>query len=209
MPRRFAARRMKLVRRAFVSGALLACVAAGAGDAASAQSRIDPARGAVKAASCASCHGSPARAPLAGMPILEGQQEQYLVLQMILLREGLRDIPQMTVLLKPLPDQDLEDIAAHYSRLPPAPRGTQSDPERWARGARLSREMGCGSCHLKTYRGQNQVPSLANQREDYLAASLKAYRDNQRVGIDTNMNGLMYRVSDSDIQALAHYLAHQ
>ena len=203
------ARRTDLVRRVFISAVLLACVAAGTGNAAAAQSRIDPARGAVKAASCASCHGSPERAPLAGMPTLDGQQEQYLVLQMILLREGLRDVPQMTVLLKPLPDQDLEDIAAYYARLSPPAARPKSEPERWARGARLSKQMGCGSCHLGNYKGQNQVPALANQREDYLAASLKAYRDNQRVGIDTNMNGLMYRVSDSDIQAIAHYLAHQ
>ena len=200
---------MRLIRRVFAFGVFLVCGALLPGAAAGAQSRIDPARGAVKAATCASCHGSSERAPLAGMPILDGQQEQYLVLQLILLREGLRDVPQMTTLLKPLPDQDLEDIAAYYSRLPATLSRSKSDSERWARGARLSQEMGCGSCHLKNFRGQNQVPALANQPEDYLAASLKAYRDNQRVGTDTNMNGLMYRVTDSDIQALAHYLAHQ
>jgi cytochrome c553 len=38
---------------------------------------------------------------------------------------------------------------------------------------------------------------------------MKAYRDNKRVGTDTSMNGILYQVPDSDIQALAHYLAHQ
>jgi cytochrome c553 len=38
---------------------------------------------------------------------------------------------------------------------------------------------------------------------------MKAYRDNKRTGADTNMNGILYKVPDGDIDALAHYLAHQ
>lgn len=37
--------------------------------------------------------------------------------------------------------------------------------------------------------------------------SLIAYRDGRRYGIDTSMNGVMVGASDSDIRALAHYLA--
>jgi hypothetical protein len=28
------------------------------------------------------------------------------------------------------------------------------------------------------------------------------------VGADTSMNGILYQVPDSDIEAMAHYLAH-
>jgi cytochrome c553 len=69
--------------------------------------------------------------------------------------------------------------------------------------------MGCGSCHLQDFRGQKQIPRVANQREDYLAATMKAYRDNKRTGADTSMNGILYKVPDGDIEALAHFLAHQ
>ena len=69
--------------------------------------------------------------------------------------------------------------------------------------------MGCGGCHLADFSGQKQVPRIANQREDYLAATMKAYRDNKRAGPDTSMNGILYRVPDGDIDALAHFLAHQ
>ena len=37
---------------------------------------------------------------------------------------------------------------------------------------------------------------------------MKDYRDNRRSGSDTSMNAALYQVADSDIQALAHYLAH-
>ena len=69
--------------------------------------------------------------------------------------------------------------------------------------------MGCGSCHRADYSGQNQVPRLAGQREDYLADALKAYRDNKRVGTDTNMNGIVGHMGAEDMRALAHYLAQQ
>ncbi len=174
-----------------------------------AQSGSDAARGATRAAACESCHGTPERAPLPGTPSLAGQQEEFLVLQMFLFREGLRDVPQMAGTLKGYSDPDLTDIAAYFTRQTPLPHHAKPDPKLHARGAELSRAMGCGSCHLKDYRGQRQVPRLTPQREDYLIATLKAYRDSQRTGPDTNMNGAMYRVPDSDIQALAHYLAHQ
>jgi len=69
--------------------------------------------------------------------------------------------------------------------------------------------MGCGSCHLQDFRGQKQIPRISNQREDYLAATMKAYRDNKRTGADTSMNGILYKMADGDIEALAHFLAHQ
>jgi cytochrome c553 len=73
----------------------------------------------------------------------------------------------------------------------------------------LAKGMACGSCHLGDYTGQRQVPRVASQREDYLAATLKAYRDNKRIGTDTSMNSILYQVPDTDIDALAHFLAYQ
>ena len=106
-------------------------------------------------------------------------------------------------------DRDLEQVAAYFeSQQPPASSG-KPDPQLHARGAAIASGMGCGSCHLQNYAGQRQVPRLANQREDYLAASMTAFRENKRPGADTQMNGIMYKVPDADIAALAHYLSHQ
>lgn len=189
----------------------LACVLSLAAGASSAQasSKGDAARGAARAASCAACHGTPERAPAAGTPSLAGQQQEFLVLQMFFLREGLRDVPQMAGMLKGVTDRELTDMAAHFAgQKPPGPAAAKPDPKRRARGAQVANAMGCGSCHMSDYRGQQQVPRIANQREDYLVLAMKAYRDNKRSGSDTSMNGVLYQVTDSDIQALAHYLAH-
>jgi cytochrome c553 len=172
-----------------------------------AQKGADPARGEQKAGACASCHGAAGAKPQPGTPLLAGQNHEFLVLQMFYLREGLRDVPQMAGLLKGYTDRDLEDVAAYYVRQKPVIESTPKDAQKFARGEQLAKS--CGSCHLDDYRGQKHVPRIAQQREDYLASALKAYRDNRRTGTDTSMNEAMYRVSDADIAALAHYLAHR
>ena len=169
----------------------------------------DAARGGAKAATCGACHGAESNAPQAGVPLLAGQQREFLVLQMFYMREGLRDVPQMAGMLKGFTDRDLEDLATHYSSQPVPEAAASADASLRARGASLSKALGCGSCHLADYSGQKHVPRIANQREDYLVIALTAYRDNKRTGTDTSMNAAMYQVSDADIAALAHYLAHR
>ena len=69
--------------------------------------------------------------------------------------------------------------------------------------------MNCGVCHLPTYAGRAQIPRVAAQREDYLVHALTQYRDGARRGSDTNMNAVMYGVTDAQIAALAHHLAQR
>lgn len=194
----------RFFRRAFFLAALFGIAAT-----ATAQSGGDVARGAEKAAMCVACHGVEGRAPLPGMPALAGQQREFLEGQMVLLREGLRNVPGMEGMLRSFNDRDLIDIAAYYSAAKPFTETGKRHARRHAQGAALSKAMGCGSCHQPDYSGQRGIPRIVNQREDYLAATLKAYRDDKRTGMDTNMNALMYGRSDADIAALAHYLAHQ
>src|SRR5688572_15964103 len=85
-------------------------------------SKGDASRGAARAVPCAVCHGTPERAPAAGTPSLSGQQQEFLVLQMFFLREGLRDVPQMAGMLKGVTDRELTDMAAYFaSQKPPGP----------------------------------------------------------------------------------------
>ena len=202
------ARRAKTARRVFLPIGALAFMASIAW-AQPAPPKGDPARGEAKIAACATCHGDAGRAPRAGMPLLAGQPEQYLTLQIILLREGVRDIPAMAPFLKGLTDREVIDIAAYYARQSIPKNDASRDGTLFARGAALSNSLGCGSCHRADYSGQNQVPRIAGQREDYVADALKAYRDNKRVGTDTNMNGILRLLSDDDLHAMAHYFSMQ
>jgi cytochrome c553 len=160
---------------------------------------------------CGTCHGVQGRSETPNVPSLAGMPAEFITLQMILFREGLRDAPPMPQFAQGLSDAEIERIAVFYAALPPGPapdRGAR-DAALMERGAALSARMNCGVCHLPDFRGRVQMPRLAGQREDFLAQTLKEYRDNRRVGTDTQMNGIMHGVADADIAALAHFLAHQ
>jgi cytochrome c553 len=169
----------------------------------------DAAKGAVKAQPCLACHGAKGQPAAANTPSLGGQPPEYLVLQMFLFREGLRDVPPMRGVLKGVTDAEFNDIAAYFAAQQPATKKSKADPKLRARGGEIAAGMGCGSCHMSDYTGQREVPRLAGQAEDYLVLSMQAYRDNKRVGTDTNMNGIMSRVNDADIRALAHFFAQR
>ena len=172
---------------------------------------VERGRALVEARSCGACHGEQGIATQPYQPSLAGQPEEFIALQLILFRERLRDAPPMPDLAQGLSDTEIEDLAAHFAALPPGPP-PQRRPRNAAQfqaGAQLSERLRCGVCHLPDYRGRAQIPRLAGQKEDYLAHALKGYRDGTRHGTDTNMNAVMYGVTDAEILALAHYMAQQ
>lgn len=172
----------------------------------------DAARGAVVAAErCAACHGMDGKSNVAEIPRLAGQQPGFITLQMILFREGIRQAPAMQAPTEKLSDTDVEAVAAYFASLPSAPPEDRSprDAALMARGQAISAARNCGVCHLPTYAGRAQMPRLTHQHEGFLAHTMAEYRDGQRIGIDTQMNGAVQGLSDADIAALAHYLAHQ
>jgi cytochrome c553 len=174
-----------------------------------ATAKPDATRGGAKVKTCIPCHGSAEQQPLPGLPSLAAQQPEFLEAQLFLIREGLRPVPQMEGMLKDANDGDLADMAAYFSKQPSLAVRTKPDPELQARGAALAKRHGCGTCHMPDLVGQRQVPRINRQREDYLAATLRAYQDGKRTGSDTSMNAVMYGIPETDMKALAHYLAHQ
>lgn len=198
------------MRHALMAAALVAAAVSGP---AWAQTGGDAAQGRSLAAerNCGSCHGAAGISAMPNIPSLAGQPEEFITLQMILFRERLRDAPPMPDMAQGLEDPQVEALAAHYAGLAPGHAEDRSprDAARYAAGAALSEKLRCGICHLPDYRGRAQIPRITGQREDYLAQSLAQYRDGKRHGTDTNMNAVMYGVSDPDIAALAHYLAQQ
>ena len=158
---------------------------------------------------CAACHGGGGNAPLAGHPSLAGQPRLFVETQLVLIREGLREVPGMQGVMAGMSDETIIALASHYAAQPLRPAPAAPQAAKLQAGAALSRQQGCGSCHLPDYRGQQQVPRLAGQQEDYLQATLLQLRDRPGPGRDTVMAATLRGLSDSDLQALAHYLASQ
>jgi cytochrome c553 len=157
---------------------------------------------------CDACHGPGGISATAGTPSLAGQPAIFLENQLVLLREGMREVPQMAAAVQGLKDAEIRLIARHYAgQKPAAPQGTP-DPALMKRGAALAQKRHCASCHEADYRGREQMPRLAAQREEYLEHAMNGYRRYTRKGGDTMMAAALYGVSDADVKALAHYLAH-
>ena len=156
---------------------------------------------------CGTCHGEKGNSSMEKTPSLAGQPELFLTNQLILFRDRIRLSEVMAPFVKGLTDTQIVELAAHYSKLPPEKSAEPIDQALVPRGETLAKALRCGICHLPDYAGSEQIPRLAQQRIDYVIDSLIAYRDGQRYGIDTSMNGVMVGVSDQDIRALAHYLA--
>lgn len=166
-----------------------------------------PATAPAHAQACVACHGPEGNSATPGVPSIAGQPRTYLENTLVLTREGLRGNPVMQGLMKGRTDAEIVAVAKHYStQKVSAPPGTP-DKALQKQGRDLAAKLRCASCHDKTFRGKEQMPRLAAQREEFLDARMKALRDKPPPGTDTIMAATLHGVSNADIKALAHYLA--
>jgi cytochrome c553 len=114
----------------------------------------------------------------------------------------------MNEMAKPLSDDDLKGFSDFIATLPkPAPPAEAGDPARMARGQGLAQQYLCNNCHKPDFSGSENVPRIANQREDYLNKTLREYKDNTRHGYDGTMAEVMGAVPKEQIADLAYYIA--
>lgn len=160
---------------------------------------------------CVMCHGENGRSQTEDIPSLAGQPADFITLQMILFREGIRLVPAMNQFAANMPDRDVEDLAAFFASLPPGPPDDRRprDAALFAAGQALIGPRHCGTCHVADFGGRAQIPRIAAQREEFLARTMVEYREGRRAGADTQMNGAVVGLSNADIAAIAHFLAHQ
>lgn len=158
---------------------------------------------------CAGCHGENGVSTMENTPSLAGHPVLYTQIQLFLFREGQRVNAAMNPVTEGMSDDMLTALAEHYAKLPPAPPATGTpDPALDARGRELTASHRCGSCHLPDYAGRDQMPRIAGQREDYLFKALRDYKSGARAGDGAQMAEVVYALSDDDLKALAHHIAH-
>src|SRR5262245_34914215 len=158
-------------------------------------------------AACLACHGASGQSVIPEVPSLGGQPAFYLTIQLVMFREKLRVVEPMNQMMQGLRDDDLRNMAAHLATLPPPEVAGSTDPERMERVRTLIEQHRCDFCHKRDYSGQENVPRLAGQREDYLAKALREYKNNTRRGYDAAMADVLYPISDEQILDLAYFLA--
>ena len=161
-----------------------------------------------KLTTCLACHGEKGQSQKPEVPSLGGQPTDFLLIQMVVFRDKLRKVEPMNEVMKHFTNDDLRTASTVFARLPaPAPIADAGDPTRMERAQALVAQHRCNFCHTSNFAGQDQVPRLAGQREDYLLKALREYKSNERAGYDAAMANVVQPMKDEEFVDLAYYLA--
>ncbi|WP_189466857.1 c-type cytochrome [Litchfieldella qijiaojingensis] len=181
-----------------------------------AQMEGDPAAGREKAQTCAACHGQQGISPSGTFPNLAGQQASYLAKQIMDIRDGERNVPQMAGQVDDFSDQDAWDVAAFFSQQDPNLGQANPDEELVEHGRELYRAgdmakgiPACAACHTPTGEGIGTAvyPALSGQHREYVVSTLQAFASGERSN-DPNaiMQDIAAKMSDTDMEAVANYV---
>jgi cytochrome c553 len=161
-----------------------------------------------RAAPCLACHGESGQSETPEIPSLGGQPAPYLLIQLYLFREKQRVTEIMNEMTKTFTDDDLRNFSDFLAKLPPPkPPADAGEPARMQRGGALITAYRCNSCHNLDLAGRENIPHIANQREDYLAKTLREYKNNTRHGYDGVMAEVLTPITDEQIVDLAYTIA--
>ena len=73
--------------------------------------------GRTKALMCQACHGLDGLSKVPDAPNIAGQTEPYLVAQLQAFKSGARKSESMSLVVQPLSDTDIDDLAAYFSAI--------------------------------------------------------------------------------------------
>jgi len=169
----------------------------------------DIAAGKEKAQICAGCHGENGISQTESIPSLAGQPDQFIQWQLVYFRSGARKSEQMQPIAAQIDNEDIRNLGAYFSSLTPPKAPPDDNPNLSKKGAQAAVGRRCASCHTDTFAGTKAVARIAAQREDYLVKALYDFKSGERSGGGVAaMADVAYPLSEEEIEALAHYLAH-
>jgi len=156
---------------------------------------------------CAGCHGEKGIPQEKTTPIIWGQNEGYMYLQLRDFQKGTRKDPNMTEIVKDLSRDQVRALAKHFSKLPwpvlnqPAPNAKVTQT-----AMKSITAVACFACHQGEYEGDGTTGRLAGQQKEYLAKTINDFRSRKR-GNNPGMSDMMKTLKDDEVEALAAYLA--
>ena len=160
-----------------------------------------------KAALCGACHGEKGLPADPSIPIIWGQHEGYVYLELRDFQKGARKDDRMTPVAQSLSKEDAVALAAYFAAKPwpktGAPEASRADT---AIAMTAIKSVVCTSCHLEEFQGDSSIPRLAGQEGDYLAKTMTDFRNRTRAN-NPGMSDLMNTVTPEQIAAMAKFHA--
>jgi cytochrome c553 len=175
----------------------------------SAAAQEAPAAGAgieAKAQVCFACHGPQGASTNEKYPVIAGQHQYYLYLQLKDFKAGRRENAEMKPFVDALATEDLMPLAEYFSQQHWPSVSNKVDPAKVQAGEASADSGECSQCHLGGYNGASSVPRVAGQHLAYLEKTMLDFKSKARNN-QPAMSSLMAVFSDEDIAGLAHYLA--
>jgi cytochrome c553 len=155
---------------------------------------------------CTTCHGEAGTPVKPEIPIIWGQNEYYIYVQLKDYKAGRRANETMNPITADLSKEEMEALAKHFSEQPwPATSFPSDDAaERKAQSAMTA--GACTSCHLGDLHGKSAIPRIADQQPVYLEKTILELKNNVRQNAPAK-TALFATYPDDDLKALAIYLS--
>lgn len=174
----------------------------------------DAVAGKTKAATCAACHGADGNSLAPNFPKIAGQGERYLIKQITDIKNGDRQVPEMTGFVMGLSETDIADIAAYYASQKAS--GGAADPELIKAGKKIflggneaTGVPACIACHSADGKGIEAAgfPRIAGQHASYTEKQLMDFYNAKRTNDASNvMRDIASRMHMDEIKAVANYI---
>lgn len=162
---------------------------------------------------CLDCHGAQANQAESRIPLIAGQNVDYLLTQLERFKWRARIHPNAEASLD-LSETQMRDVAKYFSTREatlnePKQPLSQNDQELFEFGKQLA-EQRCVTCHMSPDNGNKPVstsiPVLVGQSRSYLMNQLIFFRADDR--LNPTMHEMARELSNHDIEGLSLYFSH-
>lgn len=151
---------------------------------------------------CAICHGEKGVPKNPTIPVIWGQQENYVLKQLHDFENGDRAFEAMAWMASTLSQEERGSAAAYFAK--------KSWPARSAAAAASAAPPAmvavCQTCHQQNFVGGVAAPRLAGQSYEYLVESMRRFADGERAN-NADMTNLMKAISPDEREAMARFIS--
>jgi cytochrome c553 len=150
---------------------------------------------------CTTCHGNDGVPRNAIIPVIAGQQENYLVKQLHDFQTGARNVEVMAWMATTFSPAETDSAAAYFAN-----KSWPARPTAAAATSAPPMAAVCEVCHQQNFVGGVPAPRLAGQNYDYLVEAMRRFADGERTN-NADMTKIMTAISPSDREAIARYIS--
>jgi cytochrome c553 len=159
-----------------------------------------------KIQTCVPCHGEKGASTQGLFPILAGQEQYYLYVQLKDFKSGLRADPVMGPIASALEKEEMMLIARYFSEQQWPEIDYQATEGEIKTAHKVIAAGECIACHLGSFKGNSRVPRLAGQHPEYLAKTMLDFKNKKRMNAP-DIASLLETFSEEELKAMAAFLS--